>query len=153
MKKPLTIRPATLEDAEEIAALIQKSITQLCDLDHQNNEDEIADWLNGINAEQIAESLVDNSIHFLAMRGKKVVGFAAMNWRGEIVHFYVAPKHTLTGIATMLLAALELAAKEYGYNPITVATTQSARRFFRTRGFIPTRPDYAEWLEKPLQHH
>ena len=153
MKKTLSFRPATLEDAEAIAELISKSITELCDLDHQNNETELADWLADIHTKAFVECIEENAIQYLALLGKKHVGFAAMNWQGEIVHLYVAPKQTQNGIATALLAALELAAREHGFNPIMVATTHSARGFFRTRGFIPTRPDYAEWLEKPLQQH
>ncbi|QZA79138.1 GNAT family N-acetyltransferase [Deefgea tanakiae] len=153
MKKTLTFRPANAEDAEAIAELIRQSITELCDLDHQHNEAELADWLTDINTEAITDCTENSSVQYLALLGKKRVGFASMNWQGEIVHLYVAPKQTQNGIATALLAALELAAREHGFNPIMVATTHSARGFFRTRGFIPTRPDYAEWLEKPLQQH
>jgi len=153
MKKSLTLRPATLEDAEGIAELIRKSITALCDLDHQNEPNQLADWLSDIDTDRIAECIDENSIQVLALLGKKRVGFAAMNWQGEIQFFYVAPKQIGQGIGSALLAELELAAREHGLNPIMLATTHSARGFFRLRGFIPTRPDYAEWLEKPLQHH
>lgn len=153
MKKSLTFRPATAEDAEDIAELIAKSITDLCDLDHQHEPDELADWLSDIDTASIAECIDENSIHFVALQGKKRVGFAAMNWQGEIQFLYVAPKQIGQGIASALLAALELAAREHGLNPIMVATTLSARGFFRLRGFIPTRADYTEWLEKPLQQH
>ena len=153
MKKTLTFRPATLEDAESITQLIAKSITELCELDHRHDPTELADWLSDIDTARIAECIDENTIHVLAVQDKKHVGFAAMNWQGEIQFFYVAPKQIGQGVGSALLAALELAAREHGLNPIMLATTQSARGFFRLRGFIPTRPDYAEWLEKPLQQH
>ena len=53
----------------------------------------------------------------------------------------------------MLLAAVELSARDMGLSHIMLATTLTARAFFRAHGFIPTRPDFAEWLEKPLQQH
>ncbi|MGL4995177.1 MAG: GNAT family N-acetyltransferase [Deefgea sp.] len=153
MKKSITFRPATLEDAEGIAELIANSITALCELDHQGDANEIADWLSHTTTESMAEYIDEDAIQYIVLQGKKRLGFAAMNWQGEIQSFYIEPKHIGEGLGTALLAALELAAREQGLNHIMVATTHSARVFFRTHGFIPTRPDYAEWLEKPLQHH
>lgn len=146
-------RPAKLDDAAAISELIHASIVQLCQLDHQNQPLELADQLSEFSVDELSEFLSDANTGWLAVQGEKLLGFASLSPAGEIQHFYIAPEMIHCGLGSALLAALELSAREQGLGHIMLATTQSARGFFRARGFIPTRPDYAEWLEKPLMQH
>ena len=146
-------RLAELDDAAAIIELIHASITQLCELDHQNQPVELADQLSEFTIDELSEFLSEANTCWLVLQNEQLLGVASINPIGEIRHFYIAPKFIHNGIGSALLAALELSAREQGLGHIMLATTNSARGFFRARGFIPTRPDYAEWLEKPLQRH
>ncbi|QZA79685.1 GNAT family N-acetyltransferase [Deefgea piscis] len=146
-------RPALACDAKAIHALIVQSITQLGVLDHQHCAQTLSDLYHTINAEDIAESINDGGTVWLAVQQQIICGVAAMDRHGEILHFYVSPQHSGQNLGRALLAALQLSAREQGLSHIMLVTTHSARGFFRGQGFIPTRPDFAEWLEKPLQQH
>ena len=147
------IRPATPDDAPVISALLNNCITQSCMADHEGDTDTITDWLSTLTPEHIREDLHRVPCHWLATQNNAIIGFAALDARGELTQLYVAPAQQHCGIGKHLLAAVELSARDLGLSHIMLATTLTGRGFFRAQGFIPTRPDYAEWLEKPLQRH
>ena len=147
------IRPATIDDAPAISALLCAVVTQSCEADHEGEAEAIADWLSGFTPARLLEQLHNTSCHWLATQQDRVVGYAALDARGELTQLYVAANSQQQGIGIMLLTAVELSARDMGLSHIMLATTLTARAFFRAHGFIPTRPDFAEWLEKPLQQH
>jgi N-acetylglutamate synthase-like GNAT family acetyltransferase len=147
------IRPATPDDAPAISALLCDTIMQSCMADHEGDVDAIADWLGDATPAHILEHLENAACHWLATQNNDIIGFAALDERGELTQLYVAPAQQHCGVGKHLLAAVELSARDMGLSHIMLATTLTGRGFFRAQGFIPTRPDYAEWLEKPLQRH
>ncbi|QKJ67520.1 GNAT family N-acetyltransferase [Deefgea piscis] len=146
-------RPAEPSDAKAIHELIVQSITQLGVLDHQHCAQTLSDLCLAVEVDDIAESIADGDTVWLAVQQQAICGVATMDRHGEILHFYVSPLHSGQNLGRALLAAVQLSAREQGLSHIMLATTHSARGFFRGQGFIPTRPDFAEWLEKPLQQH
>ncbi|WP_027468101.1 GNAT family N-acetyltransferase [Deefgea rivuli] len=146
------IRTATDADAAAISALLCDTITQSCVADHEGEPETIADWLSELTPEHLREHLHQGT-HWLATKQNLVIGYAALDDDGELSALYIAPAHQHSGIGKHLLAAVELSARDMGLSHIMLATTLTGRGFFRAQGFIPTRPDYAEWLEKPLQQH
>ncbi len=59
---------------------------------------------------------------------------------GEITLNYVSPDVRFQGISRTLLAALEQRARDRGNTRCTLSSTATARRFYRTNGYVETGP-------------
>lgn len=96
---------------------------------------------------------------YAARRGDEVVGFVSVALergayesdvrRGIVHNVYVTPERRGEGIGSDLLDAAEAALEDAGASTVTLETmaaNESARRFYRRRGYTPHRVE----LEKPL---
>jgi ribosomal protein S18 acetylase RimI-like enzyme len=96
---------------------------------------------------------------YAARRDDDVVGFVSVTLeqesyksdvtRGIVHNVYVAPGFRDSGIGDSLLDAAETALNDAGASTVTLeamAANESAKRFYRRRGYLPHRVE----LEKPL---
>jgi len=112
------------------------------------------------NSERIRESILRHVVSesLLVARDGEVVGFVMFSTetgsyeqdhsRGVVENLYVVPDRRDEGIGTALLAAAEARLSELGADAIALdvmADNESARRFYRDRGYRPHRVE----LEKP----
>jgi ribosomal protein S18 acetylase RimI-like enzyme len=112
------------------------------------------------NSERIRESILRHVVSgsLLVARDGAVVGFVMFSTetgsyeqdrsRGVIENLYVVPDRRGEGIGTALLEAAETRLGELGADAIALdvmADNESARRFYRDRGYRPHRVE----LEKP----
>ena len=103
----ISIRPAALEDVEEIANIVSMSVTSLLTEDYTTEQIRLV--VDYYDAEFYLEALETNSRNiFLAEVAEKIVGFGSISENGRaIADLFVLPDYTRQGIATLLLKTLE----------------------------------------------
>ncbi|MGB2592006.1 MAG: GNAT family N-acetyltransferase [Candidatus Acidiferrum sp.] len=103
---------------------------------------------------------------WLATVGKDVVGCIALRplvsipCSGEVKRLYVQPRHRGRGIAAALYEALELGARQHGYEFLYLDTTDemiAAQRFYEALGYEPSpryndNPQATIFMKKDLRH-
>jgi len=132
----IRVRPATRDDAQPMSDLLVASITALCVADHQNRPDAVSRWLANKTPEGVLRwfDTPENSV-FVAERDATLAAVGAFNTRRQIILNYVSPEHRFAGVSTALLAAMEEA---LGPGETKLSSTQTARRFYRARGWEET---------------
>jgi len=73
---------------------------------------------------------------WLAMDGSRPVGFADLKSDGCLDMMFVDPAYQGKGIASLLLATVENAARKQGFQRIFTEASLTARPFFEHRGFV-----------------
>ena len=148
----MQIRPARTEDAEIAIPVIRRSIVELCHAHHAGDAERIARWLANKTPEHFRNWLGSSHI-LLASECTAVLGVAAMTDTGTVTLNYVSPDARFRGVSKALLAALEDRARQLGLDRVTLESTLTAHRFYRTAGFLDHAPSTTEpglWMSKTL---
>ena len=147
----ILVRNARREDATAMSAVLIASITQLCAADHRNDPAVLAQWLANKTPESVA-AWFDNRDGTLvvAVHDSEIAAVGGFNSGREITLNYVAPAHRYMGVSTALLEALELG---LGAGEATLSSTETARRFYRKRGWVETsgRENFAGMSAFPMR--
>ena len=130
----IRVRAATRDDAAAMSDVLIASITVLCVEDHQNRAETVSRWLANKTPEGVLDWFdnPDNRI-FVAEHDGALAAAGAFNTRRQIILNYVSPEHRFAGVSTALLRALET---ELGPGEAHLASTVTAHRFYRRRGWI-----------------
>ena len=137
----VTIRKATIADAEAACAVLRRSIIELCVADHHNDPAILAHWLSNKRPENIASWIaLPDSTMLLAVEGKDVLGVGSVTDAGEITLNYVSPDARFRGVSRQLMQALEARAKQSGNIRCHLTSTMTARRFYLSRGYREDKP-------------
>jgi GNAT superfamily N-acetyltransferase len=133
----MEIRDATTKDAAAACQVLRESISQLCVADHHNDPAILNAWLANKTAEIVAAWVVQegNSL-LLAIEGNAVLGVGSVTDAGQITLNYVAPAARFRGISRALLNALEARAMERGATRCTLASSETAHRFYQSAGYV-----------------
>jgi len=134
---PMVIRPARPEDAEAACVVMRRSIVELCQLDHQNDAATVASWTANKTADTFRR-WIEQSHVFVATEADRVVGVAAIKDSGEIVLNYVSPDARFRGVSRALVRRLEQQARELGLRAVTLNSTKTAQRFYKSAGYRNT---------------
>ena len=134
MLRIMEIREACMEDAEESCAVIQRSITELCEADHQGDAPTISLWLANKTAENMRCWIAQTYV-FVATEDVRIVGVGAITTSGEITLNYVLPDARFRGISKSLLRRMERKASELGVRTITLQSSLTALRFYGSAGY------------------
>ena len=137
----MEIRAAIPEDAAAACQVIRRSITELCVADHRNDEAILTRWLDNKTPEIFATWIgrPDNSL-FVAAEGDDILAVGSVTNAGEITLNYVSPDARFRGVSRALLGALEARAAERGNTRCTLTSTETARRFYLTNGYVESGP-------------
>lgn len=129
----ISVRPARIEDAEAMSALLIASITELCQADHQGQPEALGRWLANKTPDGVRGFFAnpDNWL-FVAEADGEMAAVGGCNNAREIILNYVAPAHRFGGASTALLAAMEAA---LGPGEATLSSTLTALRFYLRRGW------------------
>lgn len=129
----ISVRPARIEDAEAMSALLIASITELCRADHQGQPEALGRWLANKTPDGVRGFFAnpDNRL-FVAEADGEMAAVGGCNKAREIILSYVAPAHRFGGASTALLAAMEAA---LGPGEATLSSTLTALRFYLRRGW------------------
>ena len=110
---------------------------RLCVADHRNDPAILNAWLANKTPEMVAAWATQkgNSL-LLAVEGDAVVAVGSVTDAGEITLNYVAPVARFRGVSRALLRALEVRAIERGNSRCTLTSTETAHRFYQSRGYV-----------------
>lgn len=131
----ILVRNARPADAPAMSAVLIASITELCTADHHNDPKTLAGWLANKTPEGVAKWF-DNpdTTLVVAEQNGKIAAVGAFNASREILLNYVSPKHRFAGVSTALLEGMELG---LGPGNATLTSTETARKFYKSRGWKP----------------
>lgn len=130
------VRAARPDEAAAIAALLRRSITELCAADHGNRPEDLAPWLANKTPETVADWIAapDQRLIVAELDGR-LAGVASARADGTILLAYVSPDLTGRGAGSALLAELEGWARAEGATESRLESTATARTFYQARGY------------------
>ena len=135
----MIIRDATATDAAGACEAIRASITELCTADHHQNPEILGRWLASKTPENVAAWAAAAAASLLvAVESEAVLAVGGVKDDGEITLNYVAPKARFRGVSSALLNALEVRAVDRGAREFTLLSTETAHRFYLSRGYRDT---------------
>ena len=133
----MTVRDAQAGDAPAACQVLRRSIIELCAADHRNDPAILARWLSNKTPESFRSWITQkgNSV-LVAVEGDTILAVGSVTDAGRITLNYVSPDARFRGVSRALLGALEARAVEWGNMRCTLASTETARRFYRANGYV-----------------
>jgi GNAT superfamily N-acetyltransferase len=133
----IEVRDAVREDAPAACEVIRRSISELCEADHQNDPEILRRWLANKTPEIVGSWIVQprNSV-MVVVESDAILAVGSVTDAGEITLNYVSPDARFCGVSRALLVALETRALERGTDRCTLLSTETAHRFYRSAGYI-----------------
>jgi len=131
-----TTRLATPADAIEALDVVRRSITELCEADHQRDEPTLERWLRNKTPEHFNRWCADPDTRLVvAQREAAIVGVAALHRSGEVRLCYVRPDRARSGVGRELLLTIEAYARDWSLPALKLNSSLSARHFYERWGF------------------
>jgi GNAT superfamily N-acetyltransferase len=153
----MDIRRAVIGDAPAACTVIKRSISELCVADHGDDPKILARWVKNKTPEIVASWIADGNNLLVAVEDRKILGVASVSGAGEITLNYVSPDARFRGVSRALLGALETLAMGLGNDRCTLTSTETARRFYHSNGYVEDGPPIAVFgmhscypMSKPL---
>jgi len=148
-------RPARLDEADAVCAVLRRSIEELCGIDHGNDPSLLGAWLANKTPENVVTWIEANPTGFIVgVDPDGIVGVGSVTGAGAITLNYVAPWARFQGVSKGLLRALESHAVGSGATACTLISTQTAHQFYLSCGYTDTGPPvqaFAGMLAFPMQ--
>ncbi|WOH69772.1 GNAT family N-acetyltransferase [Bradyrhizobium sp. BWA-3-5] len=137
----MQIRDAIPEDTAAACAVLRRSIAELCEADHRNDPYTLARWLSNKTHENFRAwvAQTDNSV-LVAVEDQHILAVGSITDAGTIGLNYVSPDARFQGVSRALLRALETRAAEKGNNRCNLTSTETARRFYLSNGYVENGP-------------
>lgn len=132
----LHVRVATLADAPSICLLLRQSITHLCLPDHDNDAEALSRWLANKTPENIEQWIAnpENMMPVVEV-DDSLVAAGCVTTGGEIGLNYVSPSARFRGVSKGLMSVLEKLALASGIRVVTLESTATAYRFYKSIGY------------------
>jgi len=126
--------------------VMRRSIAELCLADHRNDPIILQRWLGNKNPECFMSWLnqPDNSL-LVAVEDGTILGVGSVTDAGKITLNYVSPDARFRGVSRSMLSALEARAAERGNTRCMLTSTETARRFYKARGYVEDGPPVGEF--------
>jgi GNAT superfamily N-acetyltransferase len=120
---------------------LRRSIAELCTADHRDDPSVLAQWLGNKTQENFCAwvNQTDNSV-LVAIEIQEIVAVGSVTDKGMIGLNYVSPEARFQGISRALLQALEVRAAERGNHRCNLTSTETARRFYLSNGYVESGP-------------
>lgn len=133
----MKIRDALPEDATGACTVLRRSIEELCATDHRNDPDVVARWVANKTPENFRAWLTRSGYSvFVASDSRGILAVGSVTDAGEIELNYVSPDARFRGVSKAMLQALEIRAAERGNRQCTLTSTETARRFYLSNGYV-----------------
>ncbi len=136
----MRIRDAVPDDATAACEVMRRCITELCAADHGNDSIVLARWLSNKTPEIFRSWIRPGNSVLVAIDIDDIVAVGSVTDEGEITLNYVSPDARFRGASTILLAELEQRAIEHRNEICRLESTETARRFYRSRGYSEEGP-------------
>jgi len=119
--------------------VLKRSIAELCEDDHRNDPSILARWLGNKTHENFRAWVKepDNSV-LVAVENNEILAVGSVTDAGTIGLNYVSPDARFQGVSRALLQALEARAVERGNGRCNLTSTETARRFYLSNGYVET---------------
>jgi GNAT superfamily N-acetyltransferase len=132
----MLVRSADVDDAEEVASVLRRSVRDLCVLDHAGDEHALQQWLGNKTPENV-RSWIEAADRYivLAEENGSVLGVGGASHGGEIILNYVAPDARFKGVSKSILGSLEAYLRGLGLARSTLTSTRTAHRFYLAMGY------------------
>ncbi len=133
------VRDACEQDADAACAVIRRSTSELCVLDHQGDAATLERWLANKTPDNVRRWISHHHV-LVAVEEGAILGVAAMSASGEVLLNYVSPDARFRGVSKALIGALEGRAARLGIPLLTLTSTSTALRFYRAAGYTVSGP-------------
>ena len=128
---PISLRPATIEDAGELFEVHQASVRGLCSSAYSAQH--IAAWFTGRGPEMYRPAMERGDI-WVAESEAKIIGFVGAE-SGEVTLLFVLPQASRQGIGGKLFEhGLSVASAAFD-GSLTVIATKNSEAFYQRYGF------------------
>jgi putative acetyltransferase len=129
----MQIRPATIEDVEQITQLFRDTILTINSKDY--NEEQVKAWAaTSKNIDRLTAKIKEDYFIVTEM-DNSIVGFSSITPSGYLDFMYVHKDHQRKGIANKLLHEIKTQAIKWGLAEITTDASITAKPFFEKQGF------------------
>jgi putative acetyltransferase len=133
MNIELHLRPYTEADATSCWRLFHDTVRRVNSRDYTPAQ--VNAWANADIDPEPWFRRFDGKIAYVVASDEEVLGFADLASDGYLDRLFVSTNHQRRGIATMLMNAIEHAAKEITLPRIHTQASITAKPFFLSRGF------------------
>jgi len=148
----LLIREANVADAEVVADVLRRSITELCVAEHGNSGPVLEAWLANKTAESVGGWIADPGQTLLvAVAEGQIAGVAAASRFSQVLLNYVSPSHRFGGVSKALMAEVETYLRKQGCRIARLTSTGTAHRFYLDLGYEDDGPPQ-RWRGDALVH-
>ena len=131
----MIIREATAEDAVAACRTMRRSIAELCEADHHDDPDILQRWLNNKTPEIFKTWINPDHSLLVATEADTILAVGCITSAGKITLNYVSPDARFRGVSSAVLTVLERCARKRGNATCELESTETARRFYLTRGY------------------
>jgi putative acetyltransferase len=144
----LALRPFLPGDAPLLAEIFRSGVEELTAGDYSPAQQQA--WASAADDEEAFAARLAGGLTLVATLEGSPAGFASLKGAEQIDMLYVHPAVMGSGVATMLVDALEKLAAGRGTMKLTVDASDTARAFFDKRGYVAQRRNTVtcggEWL-------
>lgn len=133
--------------------VLRRSITQLCEADHQNDPETLRLWLANKTPERFALWLANpERFTVVAICEGHVCGVGMVGTGGTLHLCYVDPAFLRRGVGRAIVEALETRARAWGLTRLELDASVTARPFYEAQGYRPcgpSRPGFGVTVQNP----
>lgn len=134
----MIVRTARPDDAEEACTVLRRSISELCFSDHGGEAAILDGWLRNKTPASV-RGWIGTQLFLVAEEGGAIAGVASADG-GEVALNYVSPDFRFMGVSRALLGNIEERLRADGREQVTLTSTQTAHRFYLSRGYADRGP-------------
>ena len=138
-KTNVTVRPAIETDAQSAVDVVRRSITELCVVDHRNDDQTLLAWLENKTEANFQRWIkAESNYCVVAELETAICGFAHINRLGKVGLLYVTPEARFLGASKLMLQELEAEAVRRGLRQVYLHSSLTALSFYEARGYTQT---------------
>jgi len=127
----IVLRRYVTEDLDGVIEVFQRAIREVASRDYDAAQ--VAAW-SEVDRDKWRPWRLTRPT-WAAVLDEKIIGFSDLEADGHLDMMFVHPEHQGVGVASLLLATVEDAARQQGLARIFTEASVTARPFFETRGF------------------
>jgi putative acetyltransferase len=128
-----SLRPYLASDLPLVSEIRLAAIEELTVDDY--DEAQRRAWATAVDDDDELAQKLENNLTLIALIGGSPVGFIAMQKDGRIDQLYVHPAVARTGVASVLVDAIEKLAAARHTNTLVTDASDTAKPFFDARGY------------------